>query len=600
MLKLATAMKSSRRTSSGSRKDLPRHRPPLSTASESPQPIVPQGNPISRKEIIRRCSKSEEDSVTKYNGSLRNRWRRPPEIQQNSDLSQNSSLRRPTTLPSVRKKLSNRETSNYRKVSRQEIIRRRSDDLQEPYQRRKSYVSDADIHDNTKTFVKNVSGFSRSKILARSRERFDDSKSVCDFGSPRSNEVGTLVPRPSTLPKITHLNKNSRNNEEQSLGRSNKELGKKEAPIYGRIRRRKASLTNVSRDQDVARKASGRFNVDTKKQVSSSRDSISTSEISFQRKTYRSIRDPVNDPVYRPRSLLDMEEVERKEGVIYGRVASSRDFQGQEDRRERVSADNERRNPDDVCNVHRTMSRRRIIRNVEDVREFKTLGKLKPRNFLEPENEDEIHAHTLPGTSHDLERIKRRRSLMSGNKKCKNPPQIGSVSKGNTNKSFPSRGNSLKVEKSGNSDRFRWSRSIIDSFEGPSSLLSFSGNDEQAVSRTLPSYMKKSKNSYTPARIDSRTREISQSSATLKLTKERTNQERKSVSSHAKTFSDANSVRSNSPGMSSSIFAFCTGKRKVGSRIPSKVKDNFYRGHTLKLVRSKIFLSILTENVTIK
>lgn len=364
--------------------------------------------------------------------------------------------------------------------------------------------------------------------------------------------MGTVVPRPSTLPKIT----NSRTNEKSIVIRSNnKDLGKKEAPIYGRIRRKKASLPNVSCDQDVTRK---NLSLDNRKQTSASRDSVSTSEISFQRKTYRSIRDPVNDPVYRPRSLLDMEVVgERKEGVIYGRVAASRDFQGHDDRRECL--DNERRNPD-VCNVHRTMSRRRIIRNVEDVREFKTLGKPKSKNFLEPENEDEVHSHTLPGTSHDHERIKRRRSLMSTNG---------------------------KKDQNSKTDRFRWSRSIIDSFESPGNL--FSGGEE--VSRTLPSYMKKSRNSYTPARIDSRTREISQSSATLKLTKERTNQERKSVSSHAKNFSDAISVRSNSPGMSSSIFAFCTGKRKVVSRVPSKDKDHYYRGRTLKLVRFIFLIS---------
>lgn len=416
--------------------------------------------------------------------------------------------------------------------------------------------------------MKNVSGFSRSRIWARSREIHknsgaEDSRSVCDFGH---SQVGTLLPRPSTLPKITHSAKSSRYNEDRSLAGSNMELGKKEAGIYGRIRRRKASLPNVSRDQDVPRKAfhdqdvsrrsSGRYG-DTRKQVTGSKDSISTSEISFQRKTYRSIRDPVNDPVYRPRSLLDMEEVERKGGVIYGRAASSRDFQGHEDGRER-RFDNERRNPDDVCTVHRTMSRRRIISNIE-VRDPKTVNRKKARNFLEPENEDEIHSHTLPGTSYDLERIKRRRSLI---RKDNNPPKVN-----------------LKSE---NPDRCRWSRPIVGDLEGRTVFREFPGDrGDESVSRTLPTYVKKSKNSFIPLRIDTR----SQSSATLKLTKERTNQVRKSVDSHARTFSDANSVRSNSPGMSTSIFAFCTGKRKFMSRIPPKVKDYFYRNGSLERVR---------------
>ena len=571
-------MRSSKVKSSGSRKDLSHfYRPYLethSTASESPQPILPQGHPISRKEIIRRCSKSEEDSVTKYNGSLRSGWRRPSEKQENSrsDLSQDSSFRRPTTLPSIRKRLSNESTGYPRRVSRQEIIKRRSgpDDLHEGSQRRKSYSGiDSEFREHPRTpFVKNISGFSRSRILARSREIHknsgaEDSRSVCEFGN---SEVGTLLPRPSTLPKITHSGKSSRYNEDRSLARSNMELGKKEAGIYGRIRRRKASLPNVShdqdvprttsRDQDVSRRSSGRYG-DMRKQVSGSRDSISTSEISFQRKTYRSIRDPVNDPVYRPRSLLDLEEVERKGGVIYRRAASSRNFQGHEDGRE-SRVDNERRNPDDVCTVHRTMSRRRIISNVE-VRDSKTVKKKKARNFLEPENEDEVYSHTLPGTSYDLERIKRRRSLIGKNN---NPP------KGN-----------LKTE---NPDRFRWSKSIIGDLESRTSFCEFpSDRGDESVSRTLPTYVKKSRNSFIPLRIDTK----SHSSITLKLTKERTNQVRKSVGSHARTFSDANSARSNSPGMSTSIFAFCTGKRKITSRIPSKVKDGFYRNRSLKRVR---------------
>ena len=588
-------MRSSRTHNSGSQKDLSHyHRPQLetySTTSESPQPILVQRLPISRREIIRRCSKTEEDSVTKYNGSFRSRWRQSPALQENSQshLNQISSFCRPTTLPSVRKRLSNKESSGYpRKVSRHEIIKRKSgsDDLEGSH-RKKSYSGlDGEFRDNPRTpFVKNVSGFSRSRILARSREKteVDDSRSVCDFGNSRRHDVETLVPRPSTLPKTSHSSKCSRYKEDQSLARSNMELGIKEAPIYGRIRRKKASLPNVSRYQNVSRKASSRYSEDTRKQVTESRDSFSTSEISFQRKTYRSIRDPVSNPVYKPRSLLDMKEVDRKENFIHRTATSSRDFQGKDDGRKRQDIDNEISNPDDVCTVHRTMSRRRIISNIENVRDSKNLSRMKPKNFLQPENEDEVHAHTLPGTSCDLERVKRRRSLLS-EKNCRN------FSGDNATKEIYSKSKSSRISgctlKAKNPDRFSWSRSIMSDLDSKTSFLEFTGNHgEKAASRTLPTYMKKSRASHIPLRIDSRTQNIGHNSTALKLTKERTNQVGKSVNSLARTCNDGKGVRSNSPGISTSIFSFCTGKRKVLSRIPSKIKDNLYRGHTLRTVR---------------
>ncbi|XP_020280008.1 unconventional myosin-XV isoform X2 [Pseudomyrmex gracilis] len=85
---------------------------------------------------------------------------------------------------------------------------------------------------------------------------------------------------------------------------------------------------------------------------------------------------------------------------------------------------------------------------------------------------------------------------------------------------------------------------------------------------TLPSYVKLARKTSTglPVRSADEQRRASNSGMLTKQSKERSNYVRKTatrVPMHVRAFSDANSARSNSPETSSSIFGFCTGKRKM-------------------------------------
>lgn len=81
------------------------------------------------------------------------------------------------------------------------------------------------------------------------------------------------------------------------------------------------------------------------------------------------------------------------------------------------------------------------------------------------------------------------------------------------------------------------------------------------LAATLPSCVKSSRKCLAEAqpRIDGK----SSTGIPTKRSKERSNYVKKS--SHVRAYSDANSGRSNSPVTTSSIFGFCTGKRKVQS-----------------------------------
>ncbi|XP_029046871.1 unconventional myosin-XV isoform X2 [Osmia bicornis bicornis] len=86
------------------------------------------------------------------------------------------------------------------------------------------------------------------------------------------------------------------------------------------------------------------------------------------------------------------------------------------------------------------------------------------------------------------------------------------------------------------------------------------------LATTLPSYVKSSRKCSTesPPGIECHGKLSKETAISTKQSKERSNYVKKS-NSHVRAFSDANSGRSSSPVTTSSIFGFCTGKRKVQS-----------------------------------
>ncbi|KZC05600.1 Unconventional myosin-XV [Dufourea novaeangliae] len=85
------------------------------------------------------------------------------------------------------------------------------------------------------------------------------------------------------------------------------------------------------------------------------------------------------------------------------------------------------------------------------------------------------------------------------------------------------------------------------------------------LTTTLPSYVKSSRKCSIekPQGTECHRKLSKETGISSKQSKERSNYVKKSATSHVKAYNDANSGRTNSPVTTSSIFGFCTGKRKV-------------------------------------
>lgn len=319
---------------------------------------------ISRKDIIRRtCSKTEDqnDPLTRLTQSLRKRWRRSSLVKKRNTNEDNNcpseeedESRRPRTLPSICRRSSGKDrdagTMTFvplTRISRQEIIRRTSSG-NEDAQRRKSCGSLYNAESrHAGCFVKNTGVGSTTNSRTRTSDRWRSSL----------DERPTMqVPRPSTLPKIARSHREESQHEYvNSRALAKDSANKQEAPIYGRIRRRKASVPN----------SNGAQNGDS--------NSIGEATLTRVRRTgYRSIRDPASDPPNY--GMLDYRST--------GGGASLPNL------------------------PQRTMSRRRIIDNAEEARVVKTLGRVK-----KDRNEDERYTNTLPSTAHDHDRLRRRNAM---------------------------------------------------------------------------------------------------------------------------------------------------------------------------------------------
>lgn len=338
---------------------------------------------ISRKDIIRRtCSKSEEgqnDPLTRLTQSLRKRWRRSSLMKKRNG--EEEAEQRPKTLPSICRRSSGKDRDAptmtlvpMTRISRQEIIRRTSSTATEDrgghQQRRKSCGSVYNGSQGVRAgqemdsrhagcFVKNTPSSTNYRARASDRWRSVDSEKTMQ------------VPRPSTLPKIASSRHNRGDHQNEYANTSTRSsirdsTNKQEAPIYGRIRRRKASvpnLANTSYSQSATRNGVGDSN------------SIGEATLSRARKTHRSIRDPASDPP--------------NYGMLDYRSASGTSLPNL---------------------PQRTMSRRRIIDNAEESRVIKSLSRVK-KDRKEDEKDGTMQSNTLPSTIHDHERARRRSAI---------------------------------------------------------------------------------------------------------------------------------------------------------------------------------------------
>ncbi|XP_076390888.1 unconventional myosin 10A isoform X2 [Megachile rotundata] len=220
-------------------------------------------------------------------------------------------------------------------------------------------------------------------------------------------------------------------------------------------------------------------------------------------KTTRHLRDPVPDAPYYPATLplVDMRTNPHR-NALYAKVSRKTKSQAHDNKADTKAGVDGR--VESELEPGRTMSRKRII---ENMKEDKDSGEIQS----EFQSESQSKHFEKEKNAVDSNRTKRR-----------------------------SKSQSRLIE------NFRSTHREID-----------------AVTRlaTLPSYVKSSRKCSTesPPGIECHGKTTKEMS---KQSKERSNYVKKS-NGHARTFSDANSGRSISPVTTSSIFGFCTGKRKV-------------------------------------
>lgn len=439
---------------------------------------VPRDLALSRKEILRR--RCVQDDVETFR----------------STADKDQVEKRPRTLPSMGRRArqeTERTSSLLKKVSRQDILRRR-----------------ASIEANS------------LKDVSRTSSSFSN--------SARSVKDDREVSRPSTLPKILHASRTSRL-EEYSSARTREAAGR-EAPIYGRIRRRKMSLPTGAatlRDSVTPSSTLTRF---SRAKASGERADTST-------KVVRHLRDPVPDPPDRSRCA----DVARDD--IYVKVAR---------KASRQASHEERLEP-----IDKTVSRRRIISNVDQMDSLE-------RRMHQDRDQDvvRIKHDAILVSKEDIDRLRNFKTERNDFEETAKADSAWSARKDSKTDSW-SRSKCAHRDPTWTGERQARCRP-----KSQTELLTrgqTEGSKTGVRSTTLPSYMKIGRKTSTgnlPARNADEQRRTSTSGVLTKQSKERSNYVRKTrIPAHVRAFSDANSVRSTSPDTSSSIFGFCTGKRRM-------------------------------------
>lgn len=435
---------------------------------------VPRDLPISRKEILRRRSAKDETKI-------------------NTEKEQ---ARRPKTLPSIGRRIrqdgSEHTSSLLKKVSRQDILRRH-----------------ASVEANSQVKEK----------VARTSSSFQDSRRTDrDF------------PRPSTLPKILHASRTSRVDEYVSTRM--RETAGREAPIYGKIRRRKMSLptgTGTLRDSTTSLNSLTRF----------SRSKASGERTEAATKTIRHLRDPVPDPSDRSRFANDASDDAKVTRKLSRRTS----------REEKLEP------------IDRIMSRRRIISNADQMDSLE-------RRMHQDRDQDivKIRHDAILVSKADIERLRNFKTGRS-NQDTKTTCRADSTWSRRRDLKTESWSRKTHPPKDSANDRQINCRSKSQcglSMEGPKEIPK-----TKIRPTTLPSYVKigrKASSTDVATRNANEPKRTSNSETLTKQSKERSNYVRKTAtrtSTHLRALSDATSARSNSPETPSSIFGFCTGRRKI-------------------------------------
>lgn len=547
---------------------------------------------------------------------------------------------RPRTLPSVVKKSRDRYVDRFyanealpdvllpegRRISRQDILNRRASSFgannsSSGLIRRKSSGAleiaglslsvnslakdergkgDESVRRNS-GYVKNTSGIQqrsgqREQLTNAGRKRRDasmernragGSRSVADFLTVPTHlrdMTRGLVPRPSTLPKIVHTTRSSRPEPEWiGIGRTQRDFfASREAPIYGRIRRRKLSLPTNSRESQL-RKSTGSLARLARKSDFHNDNELDVIIVEKEPKTEE--RHDFSNRRRKETSQLEGKS-DIKKNPLYGRflgsnTSSSRSsFQTTGGARSREVKDNERigsvlndrnssrriivvPNPRELPQV----SRRRIIENVgiPDT----TVSQIPPRSSsrLQGRSIREIDYATIDRAIAERSRGARGREESMKSKKSHDVVEIDKHN-----------GKSHSAEDRGKSEDPKSKEIRSKSFRAThasSTLPLYSRGLRKSSSSTSSSIPVKigTRNSPETRQTSTNPSDIKNPRGTTKSIKDRTNYVKKSVAAHVKSFGQANDLESNSPVPSSSIFGFCTGRRRVKRQEQDKKND---------------------------
>lgn len=543
---------------------------------------------ISRREIIERRFENVDGRLAQ---TLQHHWKPSAAIE--NERMRNSYLdSRPQTLPSIGRKSKNFAVDNSsgfpplenRRISRQDIlnrrtsfeapktpvqvaIRKKSNSLLEPPSR---IIINAERKDDTRRiegFTKSSSAYLKNATTSTcntgkrregSLDRREGARSVADFltVSNRLRDITRgIVPRPSTLPKIIHTSKNLTSESHYNIGfKQPRESASREAPIYGKIRRRKLSLPAISRES-ILRKSTGSL------QYYREFDTDSVDEEIPIRSYPRNLT---------PRGSEMKLDCKKISGTILRKSSSSKlsptVCQDVKSDKSLINLSGDKKNKDVIRDL-RAVSRRRIISSVEESKEKKNVVHHKLKRTKDKDYAMTEFASGVRQTHSPQESAVTKRSVNDSENKV-----VGGIKN-------PKNSN-LKVStwhnvKSRTNDSVSQQRNKTEQKTNPSS------KQQTHVSTTLPLYMKSVRktssctSSSIPLKIASRSTENRQSDTktsrlSSKLIKEHANAANKSVNTHSRSLSDINSTRSISPATTSSIFGFCTGRRKVPVAVKKK------------------------------
>ncbi|XP_076234476.1 unconventional myosin 10A [Calliopsis andreniformis] len=513
---------------------------------------VPRDLAVSRKEILKKYNKekTQDEGFSKFKERVHHRWKR-------NDVD-TSHLERPKTLPSVAKKSHTnlqkitQSFQGFKKISRQDILHRRASvDAPVGVSRRRSYDEQVESSEATggtsSSFTKNA----RPRLARWGRENERESRSVCDFlavTNKLQDITNGLVPRPSTLPKIIHASRSSRLSEDWTSSKVVRDAVRKEPPVYGRIRRRKTSLP--ANTETIKGSPSSLNTLSRYPRLGNTHVRERAVDVEF-RATTRHLRDPVpNTPYQSSLSQTDMKT--RSSDAIYAKVPRrvSKTSQSHDKKVDIKDGVNNRLETD--VTGHRTMSRKRIIKNM-DTKIYEDQNSSRTEDSAEIQTES--LSESLSYQSKDFDVYGNKDATKLEAERPKETNMFKCDVRENLVKS------TKYISKSQNK--------LIENFHSNHREIGATTR----LANTLPSYVKSSRK-YTTERtpgIDCRRKLSKETGIPSKQSKERSNYVKKSATSHAKACKD--NSRSNSPVTTSSIFGFCTGKRKVQSLPQNTVKN---------------------------